>query len=139
MKAWCCLVFERGQVPLGISFSQEISELTYVCGLCGPKRRLPVRVLLPFSLNPSSFSGPKGLEPPGYKPSLGSEADQTVCSKKAWGGRRGQWGAGDHIQFCTLSAFWQRPTACTQLLSVMSVLLGMSACSCFQSCQTCLS
>ena len=51
------LFFPRGgQVPLGISFSQEILELTCFCGLCGPKRRLPARVLPPFSLNPSSLA-----------------------------------------------------------------------------------
>ena len=59
---------------------------------------------------------------PKNMPCLGSEADQTVCSKEAWGGGRGQWGAGDHFQSCTPPAFGSGP----QL-----------ACSCFQSCQLC--
>ena len=143
MKAWCCLVFERGQVPLGISFSQEISELTYVCGLCGPKRRLPVRVLLPFSLNPSSFSGPKGLEPPGYKPSLGSEADQTGLFQGGLGGWEGTMGSWRPLSvlyaLCLLAAVHSLHAVAfshvsfvrhvsLQLLSVMSDMSIMSAC-----------
>ena len=50
------LFFPRGTSSSRHLLSREISELTYVCGLCGPKRRLPVRVLLPFSLNPSSLA-----------------------------------------------------------------------------------